>query len=104
MDSTLAICFERDIVKDMNTETINVSIDLNGKIIADQSFLIEFLSTSRNRTILNIPLLQFDKFGKLTFSVKANKKLLSRYSINVAKSDTESQIPNTLGLQPISNK
>ena len=103
-DSALAICFERDIAKDASPEHITVSIEVNGKSAGEQNFTIDFLSTSRNRTLLNIPFLQLNEFGKLTFNIKLNRKLLGSYTLKVIKTPLDSQTPNTIVLQPASEK
>lgn len=82
-DTCLIIGFERDL-SDPPVVPLNISLYNNNELLSEKDFSIDFESSKRNRTLLNIPVLLIAHSGFMKFEVSSNKKKIGTCTIEIS--------------------
>ncbi|MEO8150949.1 MAG: hypothetical protein ABI723_25170 [Bacteroidia bacterium] len=81
-DLCIVVLFERDVKKDPPKIEVIAKVLENKKSIIEQPIQIDFKEGNSNRTVLNIPFLHLEEYGKLMFEFWVKKQKVASYFVN----------------------
>ncbi|MDP1726586.1 MAG: hypothetical protein Q8M15_07360 [Bacteroidota bacterium] len=85
IDTRFVALIERNILKDPQIIKGGLNIMFNDKKISETKIEIDFKDLPRNRIIITIPAMLFDKEGIITFNILANNKKIGYYETDIIK-------------------